>query len=149
MSNLTGDSKDNFTASDILSPETWQAARRQPAVGLQAATTKISVDFQTLAVESAQSVLLQNLEILRTETQSDAAFLASYNSAGTTIERVDSAEAVFGACEPAALRGTPLADLPGLVARLSHTRSLEIRGITQRECDAGDRRTIHFGPPAS
>ena len=127
MSNLTGDSKDNFTASDILSPETWQAARRQPAVGLQAATTKISVDFQTLAVESAQSVLLQNLEILRTETQSDAAFLASYNSAGTTIERVDSAEAVFGACEPAALRGTPLADLPGLVARLSHTRSLEIR----------------------
>ena len=127
MSNLTGDSKDNFTASDILSPETWQAARRQPAVGLQAATTKISVEFQTLAVESAQSVLLQNLEILRTETQSDAAFLASYNSAGTTIERVDSAEAVFGACEPAALRGTPLADLPGLVARLSHTRSLEIR----------------------
>ena len=127
MSNLTGDSKDNFTASDILSPETWQAARRQPAVGLQAATTKISVDFQTLAGESAQSVLLQNLEILRTETQSDAAFLASYNSAGTTIERVDSAEAVFGACEPAALRGTPLADLPGLVARLSHTRSLEIR----------------------
>ena len=127
MSNLTGDSKDNFTASDILSPETWQAARRQPAVGLQAATTKISVDFQTLAVESAQTVLLQNLEILRTETQSDAAFLASYNSAGTTIERVDSAEAVFGACEPAALRGTALADLPGLVARLSHTRSLEIR----------------------
>ena len=127
MSNLTGDSKDNFTASDILSPETWQAARRQPAVGLQAATTKISVDFQTLAVESAQTVLLQNLEILRTETQSDAAFLASYNSAGTTIERIDSAEAVFGACEPAALRGTALADLPGLVARLSHTRSLEIR----------------------
>ncbi len=127
MSNLTGDSKENFTASDILSPETWQAARRQPAVGLQAATTKIAVDFQTLAVESAQAVLLQNLEILRTETQSDAAFLASYNSAGTSIERIDSAEAVFGACEPAALRGTALADLPGLVARLGHIRSLEIR----------------------
>jgi diguanylate cyclase (GGDEF)-like protein/PAS domain S-box-containing protein len=127
MSDLTGDSKQSFTASDILSPESWHVARRLPSVGLQAATTKIAVDFQTLAAESAQAVLLQNLEILRSETQSDAAFVASYNAAGTVIERVDSAEAVFGACEPARLRGTPLGELPALVARLTEARSLEIR----------------------
>lgn len=127
MSDLTGDSKQSFTASDILSPESWHVARRPPSVGLQAAATKIAVDFQTLAADRAQAVLLQNLEILRSETQSDAAFVASYNAAGTAIERVDSAEAVFGACEPARLRGTPLAELAALVARLTEARSLEIR----------------------
>lgn len=127
MSTLTGDSSENFTASDILSPEAWTSARRRPAVGLQAAITKIAVDFQSLAAASAETVVLQNLEILRTETGSDGALVAYYDLACTRIERLDSVCAVFGACDPTGLRGLRLGELPGLTARVNDGRSVEIR----------------------
>ena len=57
MSSSTGDSNESFTASDILSPETWVSTRSPPAFGLDAAATKIAVDFQALRAETAERVL--------------------------------------------------------------------------------------------
>ena len=127
MSSSTGDSNESFTASDILSPETWVSTRSPPAFGLDAAATKIAVDFQALRPETSERVLRENLEILRAEAHADTAMIGFYDSQGSSIERLEIAQTLFSPCGPEGLRGQPLAALPGLAERLGHTRILELR----------------------
>jgi len=127
MSKLTGDSNDSLTASDILSPQAWTSAQRRPAFGLDVASTKIAVDFQSLRPESSERVLRENLEVLRAAAGADTAMIAFYDAAAATIERLEIAQALFSPSSPEQLRGLAMRGLPALADGLGHTRILEIR----------------------
>ncbi len=131
MASLTGDSNDNFTASDILAPDTWSRPRFGAAAGLDVAAIKIAVDFQSLTPGNFRRVLTENLEILRTETAVDCAFVAFYDQSSEFIECIESAQVPFCQCHPDEFRAMPLTELPGLAERLGHSRILELRNVAQ------------------
>ena len=65
----------DFTASDVLSPQTWTRRDFSPTVGLDVICTKIAVDFQSMTAATAAPCILSNLELLREATRADTAFL--------------------------------------------------------------------------
>lgn len=134
----------DFTASDLLSPQTWARRVGLPAVGLDVSCTKIAIDFQSLDAATAEAVLREDIDILREATQADAAFIATYNAAGTAIDAVISSKAVFTGSAPEDLKGLLLERLPWVRERLGHSRLLEIRDtLAARKEHAGE--ALAFG----
>jgi len=137
----------DFTASDVLSPQQWAPSASRLAHGLDVTCTKIAVDFQNLEAGTAESVVRHNLDLLREATGTDAVFLATCDAAGTSIQAIEVSKGLFVPCSPEVLRGQPLADLPWILERLTHTRILEIRDTltARREYAAEARRFGELG----
>ena len=130
MPSLQGDPTAEFTASDILAPQTWQPQAPRPALGIDIACTKVAVDFQNLTAANADPVIRQNLEILRESTATDVVFLALFDGAGERIDSIAAARSVITECRPEALRGESLDSLPWVRSRLEHIRLVEFRDTT-------------------
>jgi diguanylate cyclase (GGDEF)-like protein/PAS domain S-box-containing protein len=128
-----------FTASDILSPSLWQPLAKRPQLGIDIACTKVAVDFQNLTAADADSVIRQNLEILRDATGTDTVFLALFDGPGANVDSIAASRSVFAQCRPELLRGMSLDTLPWIRSRLEHVRILEFRDtVTVRPDQAAD-----------
>ncbi len=127
MPTVQGDQLPDFTASDILSPKLWQPQSKRPPLGIDISCTKVAVDFQNLTAATADSVIRQNLEILREATGADVVFLALFDGPGATVDSLVVARGVFSRCRPEVLKGEPLESLPWIRSRLEHVRILEFR----------------------
>ena len=97
------------------------------APGVDVACTRIAVELQNLARDSADDAIQRCLEAFRDATSADAAFIAFLDEGGEHFQSVVSARGSFAQCHPEALRGTPLASLPWVSSRLEHLRLSEFR----------------------
>ena len=118
---------EDFTASDILSPQLWTRRSPRPVLGLDVTCTKIAVDFQSMTESGADACIKQNLEALREATGTDATFIALIDDEQSYIESITVSKSMFAQCRPEVLKGEPLEALPWLKARLEHMRILEVR----------------------
>lgn len=125
------DSAAEFTASDVLAPQTWASHERRAPLGLDITCTKIAVDFQGLARGTLEATLREDLELLRVASGCDAAFIAmlrvSAGAAAPAIEQLHFARAPFAQCQVEALTHASLGDYPWFMSRLDPLRLAEIR----------------------
>jgi len=136
---VQGEELAEFTASDILSPKLWQPFAKRPPLGIDIACTKVAVDFQNLAAADADSVIRQNLDVLRDATGTDAVFLALFDGPGASVDSIAASRSVFAQCRPEMLRGMSLERLPWIRSRLEHVRIIEFRDtVTVRPDQAAD-----------
>ena len=108
MPTVQGESFPEFTASDILSPKLWQQRAERPPLGIDITCTKVAVDFQNITAGNADSVIRQNLEILREATNTDAVFLALLDGHGERIDSLATSKGPFAQCRPEVLKGEHL-----------------------------------------
>jgi diguanylate cyclase (GGDEF)-like protein/PAS domain S-box-containing protein len=136
------DPAEDFTASDILSPQLWTRRTPRPVLGLDATCTKIAVDFQSMTEAGADECIRRNLEALREATGTDAAFIALIDDDLSYIESITVSKSMFAQCTPEVLKGEALEALPWLKSRLEHIRILEIRdtGNVRRDQTAEGQR---------
>src|SRR5579863_2827132 len=117
----------DFTASDILSTDAWMGRLPKPVLGLDVACTKIAVDFQNMNRDSLEECLRRNLELLRSSTNCDCAFLAALHPDEPLIQDVQFARGGMAQCRPEGLVGVKLEELPWIKGRLEHLRLSELR----------------------
>src|SRR5215467_8519408 len=109
MSSLPpADKTAEFTASDILSADAWTGTRPKPVLGLDVACTKIAVDFQNMHRDAVDDCVRRDLELLRSATGCDCAFLAALHPEEPVIQDVQFARAGFAQCRPEGLAGVGL-----------------------------------------
>ena len=101
------ESAEDFTASDILSPQLWTRKNPRPVLGLDVTCTKIAVDFQSMTESGADACIKQNLEALREATGTDAAFIALIDDELSYIESITVSKSMFAQCRPEVLKGEP------------------------------------------
>src|SRR5579872_18438 len=140
----------DFTASDILSADAWTATRLpKPVLGLDVACTKIAVDFQNLPRDSVEACVRRNLEVLRSATGCDCAFVAALHPEEPVIQDVQFARAGFAQCRPEGLTGVSLESLPWLRTRLDHLRLSELRDTSsprkEQAADAAKLAELQIG----
>ena len=75
-------------SADLLSTLVVFGSGQPAGVGLDVLVTKVSVDFQALTSEGADSCIKRNLDALRDATGVDAICIALFDAAHQTIERV-------------------------------------------------------------
>ncbi len=132
MSLMNPDSPAEFTASEILSPQTWVARDKRAPLGLDITCTKIAVDFQNLTRPQLETTLRENLELLRDAAGCDATFIAMLGEQkagadGWSIDDLSFARSTFAPCQVEALSGQSLAEFPWLRGRLEPLRLSDIR----------------------
>ena len=139
MPTVQSDTLPEFTASDILSPKLWQPRADRAPLGIDITCTKVAVDFQNITAGNADTVIRQNLEILREATNTDAVFLALLDGHGERIDSLATSKGPFAQCRPEVLKGEHLELLPWIRSRLEHVRILEFRDtVTVRPEQASD-----------
>ena len=136
-----------FTASDLLSPQTWAVKDTRRQLGLDVTCTKLAVDFQSLTRETLDNALRSGLEMLRDASGCDAAFIAMLSADHSTIEQITAARSTFAQCRPEALAGEPLESYPWWRSRLDHLRLSELRdtALAKRDTQAESRRCAELG----
>src|SRR5205814_5918951 len=89
------------------------------------------------------------LELLRSATACDCAFLAPLNPEDSTIGEVKLARSAFAQCRPEGLTGIALASLPWLKGRLEHLRLSELRDTSaprnEQAIEAAKLAEMHLG----
>lgn len=88
--------------------------------------TKIAVDLLTLESSSFKEQLRQCVTELPDATGSDCAFLALFDSEGTTVDSVIASSSVFSRCNPAVLERELISDWPWLSKHLGHLKIIEV-----------------------
>ena len=144
------DPASEFTASDILAPQAWTPPRAQRLhTGLDVTCTKIAVDFQNLSRDTAESVLRENLDLLRDASGCDAALTIALDPTGLVMENVTVSRGTFAQCHPEALRGDSIETWAWLRTRLDHLRlSLLLDTATPRrdqQVEAQRLAGLHVG----
>ncbi|MEP7312149.1 MAG: EAL domain-containing protein [Pseudomonadota bacterium] len=125
----------DFAASDVLAPSFWTTRVDSQAPGIDVACTKIAVDLQNMARDSAESCVRQSLGSLRDATGADTVFVAMLDAAGSQIESVTVAKAGYSPCHLESLRGVALHELPWLSSRFEHLRLSEYRDTARPRKD--------------
>ncbi|MEP7314270.1 MAG: hypothetical protein ABI859_16925, partial [Pseudomonadota bacterium] len=125
----------DFAASDVLAPSFWTTRVDSQAPGIDVACTKIAVDLQNMARDSAESCVRQSLGSLREATGVDTVFVAMLDAAGSQIESVTVAKAGYSPCHLESLRGVALHELPWLSSRFEHLRLSEYRDTARPRKD--------------
>jgi diguanylate cyclase (GGDEF)-like protein/PAS domain S-box-containing protein len=124
-----------FSASDILSRDAWNPRNARLHTGLDITCTKIAVDFQNLARETAEECVRENLDLLREASGCDAAFSLTLEGEGPQIAMATVSRGTFAQCHPEALRGDSLANWAWLRTRLDNLRLSEMRDSAQPRRD--------------
>src|SRR5882724_8182839 len=132
----------DFTASDILSPQTWPKRGVRPAVGLDVICTKIAVDFQSMTAATAFDVIGANLELLREATRADAAFHIHFDAESGQFNEIQVARCMLATGNPEQLRGQSLDALPWLLSRLAPLRVSELRDTGKPRGDQSDDAAV-------
>src|SRR5207237_1007794 len=149
MTTAPPDEPADFTASDILSADAWTGRAPKPVLGIDVVCTKIAVDFQNMRRDSVEECVARNLELLRSATACDCAFLAPLNPEDSTIGEVKLARSAFAQCRPEGLTGIALASLPWLKGRLEHLRLSELRDTSaprkEQAIEAAKLAELHIG----
>src|SRR5437879_2760540 len=149
MTTAPPDKPADFTASDILSADAWTGRAPKPVLGIDVVCTKIAVDFQNMHRDSVDECVARNLELLRSATACDCAFLAPLNPEDSTIGEVKLARSAFAQCRPEGLTGIALASLPWLKGRLEHLRLSELRDTSaprkEQATEAAKLAELHIG----
>jgi diguanylate cyclase (GGDEF)-like protein/PAS domain S-box-containing protein len=127
----------DFTASDILSPQTW-VGRNSPIVGLDVICIKIAVDFQSMTAATAAGTIATNLELLRDATRADAAFHIRLDSTTGVFSEIAVARSLLSAGNPEQLRGQHLGLLPWFRSRLAPLRVSELRDTGKVRADQAE-----------
>ncbi len=121
------DSADDFTASDILSPQLWTRRNPRPVLGLDVTCTKIAVDFQSHD-RSGRGCLHQAEPGSAARGHRHRRDLhRAHRRRASFIESITVSKSLFAQCRPEVLKGELLDGLPWLKAKLDHMRILEIR----------------------
>src|SRR5437763_1492992 len=149
MTTAPPDKPADFTASDILSADAWTGRAPKPVLGIDVVCTKIAVDFQNMHRDSVDECVARNLELLRSATACDCAFLAPLKPEDSTIGEVKLARSAFAQCRPEGLTGIALASLPWLKGRLEHLRLSELRDTSaprkEQAIEAAKLAELHIG----
>jgi diguanylate cyclase (GGDEF)-like protein/PAS domain S-box-containing protein len=134
-------------SADLLSTLVVFGSGQPAGVGLDVLVTKVSVDFQALTSEGADSCIKRNLDALRDATGVDAICIALFDAAHQTIERVAGATALLAPFDPQVLKGESLERMPVLASGLEHLRIVEIRDTfaPRRELSADAARFAELG----
>src|SRR5271154_1472615 len=137
----------DFTASDILSLQTWPKRGVRPAVGLDVICTKIAVDFQSMTAATAAEVIGANLELLREATHTDAAFHIYLDAESGLFTEIQVARGMLATGNPEQLRGQSLDAFPWLHSRLAPPRVSELRDTGNPRGDQSDDAALwsHLG----
>src|SRR5947207_1463680 len=102
-----------------------------------------------LACVPDEECVARNLELLRSATACDCAFLAPLNPEDSTIGEVKLARSAFAQCRPEGLTGIALASLPWLKGRLEHLRLSELRDTSaprkEQTTEAAKLAELHIG----
>ncbi|MGA2709533.1 MAG: EAL domain-containing protein [Steroidobacteraceae bacterium] len=125
----------DFTASDVLSPQTWPRRGLSPAVGLDVICTKIAVDFQSMTAATATPCIAANLELLREATRADTAFHIRLEPETEVFGEITVARSLLATGNPEQLRGQRLDVLPWFRSRLASLRVSEIRDTANVRAD--------------
>jgi len=117
--------------------------------GVDVAFTKLAIDLQTLAEESAESTLNAHLETLCESIDCDAVCIGLFDPDVTTLERVFAARSAFSACNPEVLQGLSLDSLPWLGNCLEHLRLCSLTDTSEpgpeQQGDAEVFASLHIG----
>ena len=89
----------DYTASDLLSPNTWPARVGQSALALDVTGIKVAVELQNMRREEADACIRRSLDTLREATASDCVFLALLDPGGA-LRDLRVARSSFSACRP-------------------------------------------------
>jgi diguanylate cyclase (GGDEF)-like protein/PAS domain S-box-containing protein len=117
----------DLTASDVFATGVWSARGGKPALGVDIACTKISIDLQNMRRGGIESAIVDSLNSLRDSSGVDTAFVWLFSPDGTTIDEVYSAHGALAQCRVEAWRSAALETYPWLKGRLEHLRLSEIR----------------------
>ena len=97
-----------MTASDVFSTGVWSARGGKPALGVDIACTKISIDLQNMRRGTVDAVVRDSMASLRDSTGVDTAFVWMLSADGTTIEEVYASHGALAQCRVEAWRGATL-----------------------------------------
>src|SRR5450432_3670394 len=149
MTTVPPDKPADFTASDILSADAWTGRAPKPVLGIDVVCTKIAVDFQNMRKHNLDETIRRNLELLRTTTGSDCAFLAPLTPDEMIFTQVRMARGAFAQCRPEALAGATLESFPWLHGRIEHLRLSELRDSAsprkEQAAEAARFAELHIG----
>jgi diguanylate cyclase (GGDEF)-like protein/PAS domain S-box-containing protein len=132
MSSIRPVNQVDHTASDVLAVHSW---------------TGRAGDLQNLTPKSRAACIETSLATLREVAGADAAFLAMLDPQGAVFKAVVVAQIPGVVCNPDALSGVALADLPFLASRFEHLRLTEYRdtALPRREQPAEAQRLAQLG----
>ncbi len=111
--------------NDLLDTGTRQS------IGLDILYTKVSVDFQNLTQEGADTTVRQSLEGLRESTCVDSVCLGLLDPKGLYVEKISVSTGMFATCRPERLKDMDLEKMPWFRKGLGHLRLLEIADTTE------------------
>jgi diguanylate cyclase (GGDEF)-like protein/PAS domain S-box-containing protein len=147
MSSTRPVSPADATSSDIFASP-YAAGRLGAGLGLDVECTKAAVDLQNMVPQTAESVILGSLEVLRRATGADTAFVAHLNETGEGFARitVTGAEGITPGAR--GLSGEPLTSFPFLASRFDHLRLTEYRDtstpVREDPAEAGRLAALGF-----
>ncbi len=113
-------SNDAAVENDLLDTGTRQS------IGLDILYTKVSVDFQNLTQEGADTTVRQSLEGLRESTCVDSVCLGLLDPKGLYVEKISVSTGMFATSRPERLKDMDLEKMPWFRKGLGHLRLLEI-----------------------
>ena len=149
MSKPPQDTRGDLTASDVLAPQFWTGKTERHSPGIDVACTKVAVDLQNLARDSADECIHRSLACLRDAASADAAFAVFLDAPAAHVESVLCERGQFAQCHPEALQGAAIATLPWLRSRGEHLRLSEFRDTASprpdQAADAGSLATLSIG----
>ncbi len=121
---------DAAVENDLLDTGTRQS------IGLDILYTKVSVDFQNLTQDGADTTVRQSLEGLRESTCVDSVCLGLLDPKGLYVEKISVSTGMFATCRPERLKDMDLEKMPWLRKGLGHLRLLEIADTTKARKEA-------------
>ncbi len=116
---------DAAVENDLLDTGTRQS------IGLDILYTQVSVDFQNLTQDGADTTVRQSLEGLRESTCIDSVCLGLLDPKGLYVEKISVSTGMFATCRPERLKDMDLEKMPWLRKGLGHLRLLEIADTTK------------------
>ena len=111
----------------MFSTGVWSARGGKPALGVDIACTKISIDLQNMRRGTVDASIRDSLNSLRDSSGVDTAFVWLFSPDGSTIDEVYSAHGALAQCRVEAWRSATIDTYPWLKGRLEHLRLSEIR----------------------
>ena len=132
----------DFSASDVLSPQTWTRRGLSPAVGLDVICTKIAVEFQSMTAATATPCIAANLELLREATRADIAFHIRLEPETEVFGEITVARSLLATGNPEQLHGQSLDALPWFRSRLASLRVSEMRDTANVRADQAEDAAV-------
>jgi diguanylate cyclase (GGDEF)-like protein/PAS domain S-box-containing protein len=133
-------------SSDVFDSQFW-SSRKGVGLGLDVECTKAAVDLQNLSERTSESVISGAMETLRRAAGADLAFVALLDESGERFVSTNLARGEAIVADPAALKGTELAQFPFLLSRFDHLKLTEYKdtSLPGREDPAEAARLADLG----